>query len=90
MIQTDGSTDLAQVASNYFLYAHGTTTGPELTFNGTAVVAGQFGSGWAPIGAVQTASGYDIAWKSTSAGLYTAWTLDSNGNYVSSIMGMVP
>src|SRR6202008_3372767 len=40
IIQTDGSTDLAQVGNNYFLYAHGTTTGPELKYSGAAVTVG--------------------------------------------------
>ena len=43
------------------LYGSG-GSGPELQYMGAAVVAGQFGA-WAPIGAVQTASGYDVAWK---------------------------
>ena len=34
-----------------------------------------------PIGAVQTASGYDVAWEMTGANEYTVWTTDSNGNY---------
>jgi serralysin len=40
-------------------------------------------------GAVQTASGYDIAWKIPGANQYTAWTTDSNGNYLSNIFGAV-
>ena len=36
-----------------------------------------------PIGAVQTASGYDIAWEIPGANEYTVWTTDSNGNYIS-------
>ena len=50
--------------------------------------AGEFG-GWTPIGAVQTASGYDIAWKDASAGLYTVWSTDGNGNYVANVIGVV-
>ena len=42
-----------------------------------------------PIGAVQTASGYDVAWKLTGANEYTVWNTDSNGNYVSSAIGVV-
>ena len=34
-----------------------------------AVVAGEFG-GWTPIGAVQTASGYDVAWELPGANEY--------------------
>ena len=39
-----------------------------------------FGS-FNPIGAVQTASGYDVAWQNISTGQYTVWTTDSNGDY---------
>ena len=52
------------------------------------MTAGEFG-GWTPIGAVQTASGYDIAWKDASAGLYTVWSTDGNGNYIANIIGAV-
>ena len=45
-------------------------------------VAGQFGA-WAPIGAEQTASGYEVAWKVTGADQYTVWNTDSSGNYLS-------
>ena len=31
--------------------------------------------------AVQTASGYDVAWKNAGTSQYTVWTTDSNGNY---------
>ena len=66
VIQTDtnsfGSTSLAKIGNNYFLFAAGGTTGPELQYAGAAVTAGEFGS-WTPIGAVQTANGYEVAWK---------------------------
>ena len=51
-------------------------------------MAGQFG-GWMPIGAVQTASGYDVAWKMPGANEYTVWSTDSNGNYISNLIGAV-
>ena len=38
-----------------------------------------------PIGAEQTATGYEVAWKVTGADQYTVWTTDSNGNFVSGI-----
>ena len=44
----------------------------------------QFGGHWAPIGAEQTASGYEVAWKVTGADQYTVWNTDNSGNYVSS------
>ena len=49
VIQTDGSTSLTEVGSNYFLEGSG-GSGPELINGGAAVVAGQYG-GWTPIGA---------------------------------------
>ncbi len=82
VIQTDGSTSLTEVANQYYLY-NGSGVGPMLQYAGADVVAGEFG-GWVPIGAVQTAGGYDVAWEIPSANEYTIWTVDSNGNYLSS------
>ena len=85
VIQTDtgsfGSTSLTQVWYDYFL-DNSSGSGPALKYNGADVVAGQFG-GWVPIGAVQTASGYDVAWEIPGANEYTVWTTDSNGNFLS-------
>ena len=89
VIQTDGNTSLAQVGDNYFFNPVGGGTGPEFKYNGTAVTVGEFGA-WSPIGAVQTASGYDVAWKNSSSGLYTVWLTDSNGNFLSQPIGAVP
>ena len=93
VIQTDsstfGSTSLAAVGSNFALLAAGTTTGPELTYGGMAVWQDEFGS-WVPIGAVQTATGYDVAWKVADGSAYTVWATDANGNYVSNIVGPSP
>ena len=61
-----GVDQLAEIGNNYFLYAAGGTTGPELQYNGAAVTSGEF-AGWNPIGAVQTANGYDIAWQCRTA-----------------------
>ena len=92
VIQTDtgafGSTSLARLDNIYFLYAAGGTTGPELQYNGAAVTSGKFG-GWNPIGAVQTASGYDVAWQWSNSNLFTVWTTDSNGNYTGNLIGAV-
>ena len=85
VIETQGATDLTQVADHYFLY-DSLGSGPSLKFGGTDFAAGQFGT-WAPIGAEKTASGYEVAWKDTS-GHYTAWNTDNNGNYVSTIGNM--
>jgi hypothetical protein len=81
VIQTDGSTSLVQVGSNYFLDPVGGSSGPELKLGGAAVTAGQFGA-WTPIGEVQTATGYEVAWKMTGADAYSLWSTDSNGNFI--------
>ena len=48
----------------------------------------QFGT-WTPIGAVQVdGGGYDVAWKNTGTDQYTVWSTDSNGNYLSNIIGV--
>jgi hypothetical protein len=88
LIQTDtgsfGSTSLKQVANEYFLYNSG-GTGPSLKYFGSPVVLGQAGA-WSPIGAVQTATGYDVAWKVAGADQYSVWATDSNGNYLSNVI----
>ena len=87
VIQTDGSTSLTEVANQYNLVDR-SGSGPALKYAGVDVTAGEFG-GWTPIGAVQTASGYDVAWKNTGTGQYTVWTTDSNGNYTGNLIGAV-
>src|SRR5262249_2421797 len=87
VIQVDGATSLKEGGPNFFLYQNG--SGPELKYAGAAVTQGEFGT-WTPIGAVQTASGYEIAWKDASDGLYTVWSTDSNGNYLTNLIGAVP
>ena len=88
VIQTDGSTSLVQAGSNYFLYGVGTTSGPELTYDGAAIVDGET-AGWVPIGAVQTASGYDVAWEIPGANEYTVWSTNSSGAYTGPLIGFV-
>jgi serralysin len=77
-----GATNLTEINNNYYLYSNTTGSGPELKYGGAAVVAGQSGA-WTPIGAEQTATGYEIAWKVTGADQYAVWSTDSSGNFVS-------
>ena len=88
VIKTDGSTSLTEVANRYYYLDGSSGSGPALKYHGADVTAGEFG-GWTPIGAVKTASGYDVAWKNTSTGQYTVWTTDSNGNYTGNLIGAV-
>ena len=85
-IEVSGSTSLVQVGGNYFLNSNSSGTGPELKYNGAAVTAGQFGA-WTEIGAEQTSSGYEVAFKNTATNLYTVWSTDSSGNYIANIVG---
>ena len=82
VIELAGSTSLVAVGTKFFLDSISTGSDPSLKYGGTDVVAGQFG-GWTPIGAEQTASGYQVAWKVPGADQYSVWTTDSNGNFIS-------
>src|SRR5436305_185600 len=87
-IEGYGATTLVESGSNYFLNPNsGSGGGVELTYGGLAVVDGQvdqFGGHWVPIGAEQTASGYEVAWKMTGADQFQVWNTDPSGNFVSS------
>jgi serralysin len=91
-VEVDGSTrltvvgDLSGIGSRFFLYDRN-GSGPSLKYFGMDALSGQFG-GWAPIGAEQTATGYDVAWKS-GADAYTIWSTDSSGNYITNLIGAV-
>jgi hypothetical protein len=88
VIESFGSTSLVEVGYNFFLNGNSSGSGPELKYGGAAVVAGQFGA-LTPIGAEQTATGYEVAWKVTGADQYKVWNTDSTGNYISNIIGTV-
>jgi hypothetical protein len=59
-----------------------------LKLAGAPVAQGQIAA-WAPIGAEQTATGYEVAWKNGSADQYTVWNTDSSGNYLSNAIATV-
>ena len=85
LIESFGSTSLAEDAGNYFLHPNGGSP-VELNYRGTPVDGqfDQFGSPWVAIAAEQTSNGYEVAWKIAGADQYTVWFTDSNGNYISS------
>ena len=87
VIEANGSTRLTEVGDHFFLY-DGSGSGPSLKYAGADYVAGQFGA-WTPIGAEQTATGYEVAWKVTGADQYTVWNTDSSGNYITTLVGAV-
>ena len=89
VIESSGPTSLVEFGNNFFLDSNSGGSNPELKYAGAAVVAGHFGSGWAPIGAEQTSTGYEVALKNISTGLYTVWSTNSNGNYLSNLIPVV-
>src|SRR6185369_12565990 len=84
-VEVSGSTALDIVGNSYFLNPVGGGTGPQLKYGGPVTV-GQY-AGWTFIGAEQTASGYQVALKSTSGNQYTVWNTDSNGNVIGNAVG---
>ena len=93
VIQTDtnayGSIALLQSANEYYLHNNSSGVWPVLQSGGAPVVAGGVGAGWVPFGAVETASGFDVAWKNATSGLYMVWQTDSNGNFIANAVGAV-
>lgn len=87
-IEAAGVTTLVQAGSYYFLDPVAGGAGPSLKYGGAPIVVGQF-SPLAPIAAEQVGSGYDVAWKAAGADQYTVWSVDSNGNYVSTLASAV-
>jgi large repetitive protein len=81
-ISASGTTKLDQVGNNYFLDPVAGGTGPELKYNGAAVVVGQFAP-YTPVGVVQTSGGYEVALKNASTNQFSIWNTDSNGNFLS-------
>ena len=80
-IEAAGGTTLAQVANTYFMYGHGTTTGPQLKYAGAMVTVGEFGA-WTPLGAEKIGSGYELVWKNVGNDQYLMWNTDGNGNWL--------
>jgi hypothetical protein len=79
---------LSQIGNVFELKPTGSGTGPLLEYQGGLVTAGEFGSTVAPVEAVKTATGYEVAW-SLGGNQYTVWNTDANGNYTTSATGAV-
>ena len=88
-IATNGVTTLAEVGILFELNPAGGGTGPFLEINGSPVIAGQFRLGWTPVGAVKTASGYEVAWSVPGQNEYEVWDTDSAGDYTSTATGIL-
>ncbi|QOZ78456.1 protease [Bradyrhizobium sp. CCBAU 53351] len=77
-----GVTSLIEIGGNFYMNPVGGGTGPELKFYGSPVTQGQFNA-WTPIGAEQIPAGFEIVWQTPGTNLFTIWTTDSGGNFVS-------
>ncbi|MFO1082217.1 MAG: hypothetical protein U1E23_16490 [Reyranellaceae bacterium] len=84
VIESNGLTKLLQVGTDYVL---GSAAGPVVKYQGTAIVAGQFG-GWTAIAAEATAGGFELALKMSGADQYAAWSLDSAGNFTAAALAI--
>ena len=81
-IGTNGA--LNQVANQYELTGG---TAPFLELNGSPVTTTSFTAGWTPVGAVQTATGYEVAFGD-GKGDFVVWNTDSNGNFTGAATGV--
>ena len=86
-IATNGVTELDAVANQFELNSPGETTGPFVELNGSPVTNTQFPAGWTPVGAVQTATGYEVAFGD-GKGDFVVWNTDGNGNFTSAATGV--
>ena len=87
-IATNGTTILAQVGNLYEMNPAGGGTGPLLEYQGLYVSVGQFGSAIIPVGAVKTATGYEVAWNLGNE-QFAVWNTDNNGNYTGAATAVV-
>ena len=85
-IESFGLTSLTVVSNIYYLYGTGTGSGPSLKYGTTAIAVGSTGT-WTPIGAEQTGTGYEVAFKGAGADQYMIWFTDSSGAYLSNVQG---
>src|SRR5436190_572675 len=86
VIEANGSTTVTEIGNQYYLF-DSNCSGASLKYRGPSFAGGQFGAPVVPIAAEATASGYEVAWKVLGTNQYSVWTADSNGNYISNIIG---
>jgi cytochrome c2 len=84
-IESSGTTSLLTDGTDFFLEPAGGTP-VVLSYGGSPVTTAQL-SGWTPIAAQQTATGYEMALKAGNQ--YLVWDTDASGNYVSTPLGPV-
>ena len=82
-----GTATLASVGNLFELNPE--SGGPLLELNGSAVTTSTFATGWTPVGAVQTGTGYEVAFKNNQ-NQFVVWNTDKNGDYTSNATGVLP
>ena len=82
-IESSGTTSLLTDGTDFFLEPAGGS--PIILSSGGSPVTAAVLSGWTPIAAQQTATGYEIALKAGSQ--YQVWDTDPSGNYLSTALG---
>jgi cytochrome c2 len=87
LIESSGTTSLL-ASGNTYLIQVGSGGAVQLTYGGQPVIAGEFGA-MIPIAAQQTASGFEVAWRTPGADQYQVWNTDSAGNYLSAPLANV-
>jgi cytochrome c2 len=87
VIESSGTTNLLQVGNTYLIEPNGEGA-VQLTYGAQPVMVGEFG-GLTPIAAQQTASGFEVAWRTPGADVYQVWDTDASGNYVSAPLSNV-
>ena len=89
VIESFGTTSLWLVDSEYVLtVGSSSSTGVIMQDQGAPVIAGQRDT-WVPIGAEQTPTGFEVAWKHGAADEYLVWNTDATGNLLSTSTAVV-
>jgi len=84
-IESFGSTNTVLSGGNYYLVSNSAGAGPVLKYQGSPVIAADWGS-WTVIAAEQVSGGgYDVVWKSSANAHYSVWSTDSNGNFLNTL-----
>ena len=87
VISSNGAISLVEVGNQYYI---DNISGSQIALNyqSSPIVDGQAGA-WNPVAAVQTTTGYEVAWNMTGTNEDTVVNFDSNGNLVSDTVGIV-
>ncbi len=86
-IESSGTTSLLASGNTYLLQV-GSGGAVQLSYGGQPVMPGEFGA-LTPIAAQQTASGFEVAWRTPGTDVYQVWNTDSAGNYLSAPLNNV-